>query len=253
MALIETRDLTEIRICTLSRPKANALNAQMVEELIQVVKATENEKAIRALVFESNQIGFFSAGFDVNEVFAYDQPEMRKFFLRFVELYDRLLRLPKPTVGALSGHVVAGGAFLALAFDARVMADGDYRFAVNEINFGAIVPSVVARLLSDVIGPREAARMILTGDSVGPKEALHLGLVDALAPGSDLSRVALERATTLGAKPETAFARNKLALHRDHGHLKEQADDSSTEEFLDQWFSPECVQLRLALAESLRR
>ena len=250
---IQVRDHNEVRIFNLSRPKANALNGQMVEELSAAVRDAGADDAVQAVVVASLQPGFFSAGFDVNEVFSYDPPAMRAFFLRFVDVYESLLRLPKPVIGALTGHTVAGGAFLALAFDMRVMAAGDYAFAVNEINFGAIVPSSVRRLLIDTIGPRQAARMILTGDAVKPKRALEIGLVDEVVAETDVFAAALRLAHELAAKPRGAFGFSKLALHADRGHLLEAHDRGSLDEFLDQWFSPECAELRRSLTESFKK
>ncbi len=250
---IQIRDRDEVRIFNLSRPKANALNSQIVDELSAAVRDAGSDDAVRAVVVASSQPGFFSAGFDVNEVFAYDPPAMRAFFLRFVDVYESLVRLPKPVIGALTGHTVAGGAFLALAFDMRVMAAGDYAFAVNEINFGAIVPSSVRRLLVDTIGYRQAARMILNGDAVKPKQALEIGLVDEVVAETDVFASAIRLAHELAAKPRGAFGFSKLALHKDRGHLLEAHDRGSLDEFIDQWFSPECVELRRSLTESLKK
>lgn len=250
---IQIRDHNEVRILTLSRPKANALNSQMVDELTETVRSAQADDAVRAVVVASSQPGFFSAGFDVNEVFGYDPPAMRVFFLRFVALYERLLRLPKPVIGALTGHTVAGGAFLALACDMRVMAAGDYAFAVNEINFGAIVPSSVRQLLIDTIGPHQAARMILTGDAVKPKQALEIGLVDDVVAETDVLVAAMRLAHELAAKPSGAFGSSKRALHADCGHLLESDGRDSIDEFLDQWFSPECAERRRALTTSLKK
>lgn len=174
-SIVRLRDRNGIRILSLSNPSANALNAEMVETLLAHVAESERDDSVGGLLFESLVPGFFSAGFDVREVFAYERDAMNAFFKRFVKLYEALLRLPKPVGGALSGHTVAGGAFLALCFDVRVMAEGDYAFAVNEVKFGAIVPSAVTKLLIDAVGARIATQMILSGDPVAPRRGLRSG------------------------------------------------------------------------------
>src|SRR5512133_3712518 len=128
MEFVRVSNDSEVRIIELARGKANAMNLAMVEEAISAVRAAEDEDSVRALVFCSMRPGFFSAGFDVEEVFAYEREPMRHFFGRFMELFGRVLRLRKPAVGAISGHAYAGGAFLALGFDVRVLADGDFGF-----------------------------------------------------------------------------------------------------------------------------
>src|SRR5262249_43222476 len=143
MTHLRISDDDGIRIVQLSREKANAMNLDMLEELNAAI---ENAGAAKALVIGSAQPRFFSSGFDVREVFGYERPAMHHFFGRFMDLYEGILRFPKPVVGAIGGHAFAGGAFLALACDFRVMADGDYGFAINEINFGAVLPPAIRRM-----------------------------------------------------------------------------------------------------------
>jgi len=155
MEFVKASNDSEVRVLELSRGRANAMNLPMVEELIEAVRYAEQADGVRALVFSSAQPGFFSAGFDIEEVFAYDRAAMYHFFGRFMELFRRVLHLAKPVVGALAGHAYAGGAFLALTFDVRVMAEGDFGFALNEINFGAVLPPTLRRALINAVGPRE--------------------------------------------------------------------------------------------------
>lgn len=253
MQFVQASDDAEVRILKLSRGKANAINLQMVEELIEAVQQSGSDKSVRALVFGSAQPRFFSAGFDVGEAFAYDAPAMRQFFGRFIDLYESVLRLPKPVIGALSGHTFAGGAFLALTFDARVMAEGEYGFAVNEINLGVILPPCIRRMLINAVGPREATRMILTGDSVKPRRALEIGLVDEVVPEEDVLPTAIRFAHKLAEKPADAYCFSKRSLHRDLGHPENPGDRESLDEFLKQWFSAECIERRQALTASLKR
>jgi enoyl-CoA hydratase/carnithine racemase len=250
MQFIHASDDSDVRILELSRGKANALNLAMLEELIGSVGEGENDDRVRALVFCSAQPGFFSAGFDVEEVFAYDRAAMHHFFGRFMGLFQRVLRMQKPVVGALSGHAYAGGAFLALTFDVRVMAEGDYGFALNEINFGSILPSSLRRALINTVGAREATRMILTGDSIKPTKALQIGLADELVPADQVLTVALRHAHQLAQKPSGAFAFNKRALQQDLDYLDQQ---EPIDQFVAQWFSPECENRRRALTASVKK
>jgi 3,2-trans-enoyl-CoA isomerase len=115
------------------------------------------------LVLASDRPNFFSAGFDVKEVFQYDREAMTSFFGAFMDLHETMFRLPKPVVAALSGHTVAGGAVLALACDIRVMAQGPFRFALNEVNLGIILPPGIVRMAVDAIGIRHARELFLSG------------------------------------------------------------------------------------------
>jgi 3,2-trans-enoyl-CoA isomerase len=255
MQFVHASDDFEVRILEMSRGKANAFNFPMVDELIESVLEANSNDRVRALVFCSTRPGFFSAGFDIEEVFAYDRDAMYKFFGRFMDLFWLVLRTGKPVIGALNGHAYAGGAFLALTFDVRVMSAGDYGFALNEINFGAILPPSLRRALINVVGQREATRMILTGDSVKPQRAFEIGLADEVVPADQLMAIALRHAHQLAQKPSGAFAFSKHALQRDMGFLESESEQPVLEpldEFVTQWFSTECAERRHALTASIR-
>lgn len=252
MQFVNVSNDSEVRTLELSRGKANAMNLALIEELIASVDKCEKDDNVRTIVFSSAAPGFFSAGFDVQEVFAYERDAMHHFFGRFMELFRRVLLMPKPVVGALTGHAYAGGAFLALAFDVRIMAEGDFGFALNEINFGAVLPSSLRRALINVVGQREATRMIVTGDSVTPQRALSTGLADEVAPVDQVLPTALRHAHALAQKASGAFAFSKRALQRDGGLLHELQKDEDLDQFVSQWFSPECADRRKALTASLK-
>src|SRR5262249_19605191 len=140
MEFVKSERDGKLLVVTISRGKANALNSAVVEELHLVLDDAEESADVRGVVVASDRPKFFSAGFDVVEVFSYDRETMRVFFGRFMDLYERMLRFPKPVVAAVTGHAYAGGAVLALACDARVMSRGDFGFALNEINLGIVLP-----------------------------------------------------------------------------------------------------------------
>ena len=251
MEFIQVSNDSEVRIIALARGKANAMNLAMIEELLQAVVEAEADAGVRALLFCSARTGVFSGGFDVEDVFAYDIETFRHFFGRFMEFFDRTLKFPKPTVGAIGGFAYAGGAFLATSFDTRILAEGDYGIALNEINFGAVLPRILRLALQNIVGSREATRMILTGASVNPQQAFASGLADAVVPPEKLMAVSLELAHKAAQKPSNAFLLSKRALLGDAGFADLDTNES-LEAFLDQWFSSECVERRKALVASLK-
>src|SRR6266700_2518337 len=175
MTFIRTQNLDGLLVVTMSRGAANPLNAAMVGELHSALAMAQTPD-VRGLVLASDRPKFFSAGFDVKEVFAYGRGEMTEFFGSFMDLYEGLFRLPKPVVAAVSGHSVAGGSVLALACDVRVMAEGPFQFALNEVNLGVVLPPGVIRMAVDAIGIHEARELLLGGESVSPDRALAIGL-----------------------------------------------------------------------------
>ena len=87
MPLIETENREGLLIVTMSRGKANALNADLVNELTGAVTVAKGDD-VRGVVLASGCPNFFSAGFDVKEVFAYDRETMTTYFGSYMNLYE---------------------------------------------------------------------------------------------------------------------------------------------------------------------
>ena len=240
-------------IVTMSRGKANAMNAAMVEELCGAVDRAASDEEVRGVVLASDQPKFFSGGFDLNEVFQYDRDRMREFFGRFIDLYQSIYRLPKPTVAAVSGHAFAGGALLALACDFRVMGDGEFGFAVNEINLGVVLTPGLIRLLVDRVGAGHARRILLSGDPLTPSQALQTGLAGEVVDSESALDRAKALAKSLGEKPPLTFGAFKHAIGEATGYGESADDRRYLDEFLDSWFSPEAEERKRALMESMKR
>ena len=252
MEFIRSERDGELLIITLARGKANPLNEAMVAELISAFGAAANED-VRGVVLASDRPRFFSSGFDVGEVFEYDRDRMKEFFSRFIDLYEGMLRLPKPVVGAVSGHAFAGGAVLALACDARVMAEGEFGFALNEVNLGVVVPSGFVRMAVAAVGAKNAREIILEGKTITPARAFEMGLVDAVVKPEAVLERAVARARELAAKPPLAFGAVKQLFLEASGLSAASSDHSTISQFADYWFSPEATERKQALVQSIKR
>ena len=133
MQFVQFETTGAVAVITMNRPKANPLNLQFLREMLEAFALAEADEDVRSVLFTSSVPRFFSAGFDATEVFSYDRQQMNEFLDHFGRLIRKILNFPKPVIAALPGHTVAGGAILALCCDFRLMADGDYRIAMNEI------------------------------------------------------------------------------------------------------------------------
>jgi enoyl-CoA hydratase/carnithine racemase len=253
MEYVKYKRAGPLAVIELARGKANAMNDDMVDELMTAVTGASADESVRGVVLASDRPKFFSGGFDVIEVFQYDREKMSEFFGRFIDLYESLRRLPKPVVGAVSGHAFAGGAILALACDFRVMAEGDFGFALNEINLGFVLTPGMITMALEAAGPVHARELLLSGSSLTPARAREIGLAAELAPSEEVLERALVRAAGLAEKPAQAFAALKRSLIEKAGHTEGKSDRDALGDFLDQWFSPEAEQRKRALVESLRR
>jgi Delta3-Delta2-enoyl-CoA isomerase len=238
----------DLSILTLARGKANALNYALIEELCGAVAAAGADESVRGLVLASGLPRFFSSGFDIREVFSYDREGMAAFFGRFIDLYESLYRFPKPVVAALSGHTFAGGAILAIACDFRIMADGDFGFALNEINLGLAASPTMCRMLADAVGLTYGREILMFGAPLTPARAREIGLVRELAPAEQVRERAIACARSLAAKPPGAYREMKRALRESGGRADTHTDRATISQFLDMWFSAEAQEARRAIA-----
>ena len=102
-----------VAILTMARGKVNALNQEMVDEMIHAVDLARESGLVQSFILASNRPGFFSAGFDVKEVFLYDRACMTDYLRSYGALIHKLHHFPKPTIAAINGQNFAGGAILA--------------------------------------------------------------------------------------------------------------------------------------------
>ncbi len=196
-----------VALLRLERAEArNAINTEMLEEVLGHLEPAEADENVRALVISSNDHLGLSAGADVREELD-AEGKVRRMQL-FADLYDRLTAFPKPTVAACHGAVVGGGAEIAVACDLRV-AGGNLRLKFPGAELG--VPVGPARLVT-LCGLSVAKYLLLSARNVGADEALRLGLVHRVAPAARTEEAAIALAAEVAAHPPEAVARIKRML-----------------------------------------
>jgi enoyl-CoA hydratase/carnithine racemase len=179
--------------------KLNALSAVMEERLGAAIESAEVRES-RCVVFTGGARAF-SAGADVTEFRDADAASVMAHYRGSV--YERVARLPQPTLAAISGYCLGGGLELALATDLRV-ADATATLGLPEVGLGIIPSSGGVLRLTRIVGPARAKELILRGRRLEGGEAYVIGLVSVLAEGGALTR-ALELAHELAALPPLAL------------------------------------------------
>jgi enoyl-CoA hydratase/carnithine racemase len=209
-----------IALLRLERERArNAINTEMLEEMLGHLEQARGDEHVRVLVISSNDHLGLSAGADVREELD-EAGKVRRMEL-FAQLYDELTSFPQPTVAACHGAVVGGGAEIAVACDLRVGGSNlRMRFPGAELG----VPVGPARLVT-LCGLATAKYLLLTSRNVGVDEALRMGLVHRVAPAAATEDAALELAAEVAAHPPEAVARLKQMLHRWDGVVERSADE----------------------------
>jgi enoyl-CoA hydratase len=213
-------DEKQVALIRLEREEArNALNTQMLEELLAHLDRAKGEGDARVVVISSNDHLGLSAGADVKEEL--DEAGRVRRMQLFADVYDELTAFPKPTVAACHGSVVGGGAEIAVACDLRVGGSNlRMRFPGAELG----VPVGPARLVT-LCGLATAKYLLLTTRNVGADEALRMGLVHRVAPAAGTEDAALDLAAEVAAHPPEAVARLKQMLHSWDGVVERSADE----------------------------
>jgi enoyl-CoA hydratase/carnithine racemase len=194
----------------LDRPKMNALNRQVQEELREAAIAATAADDVRAVVVYGGE-RVFAAGADIKEMAGMGYAEMAARATALTGAFDALAKVPKPVVAAINGYALGGGCELALACDWRVAAD-DAQLGQPEINLGIIPGAGGTQRLSRLVGPARAKDLIMSGRFVGAEEALRIGLVDKVVPASDVYETATELVRQYVTGPAQALRAAKLAV-----------------------------------------
>ncbi len=173
----------------LDRPKMNALDAQMQEEIrAAAAEATERDDIKAVVVYGGERV--FAAGADVKEMAAMSHTDMVKRSHGLTSAFTAVARIPKPVVAAVTGYALGGGCELALCADIRIAAD-NATLGQPEILLGIIPGAGGTQRLSRLVGPSRAKDIIFTGRFVKADEALQIGLVDKVVPAEQVYDEAL--------------------------------------------------------------
>jgi len=244
MPTVTVENQGDIAIVRLDNGVTNAINPAMLAELdLALVQARENSTGLLL----AGGVKFFSIGFDLPALLKLDRPQFTDFWCSFNQTFIDIYTLPIPTVCAITGHAIAGGAVLSLAPDFRIGASGNKQIGLNEVKLGIPVPYSTDLVLRQLVGDRAATDMIYRGDFITPSEAAKIGLVDEVTDMEAVEQRALEKLQTLAAQPQPAFVAVKQnrteAIRRQYEKLHTEKD----EYFITCWFS-EPVQALLAKA-----
>ena len=168
----------------LDRPKMNALNEQVQEEIRAAAQEATDRDDVKAVVVYGGE-RVFAAGADVKEMAEMSHTDMVKRSGGLQSSLTAVARIPKPVVAAVTGYALGGGCELALCADVRFAADNAV-LGQPEILLGIIPGAGGTQRLSRLVGPARAKDLIFTGRVVRAEEALAIGLVDRVLPADQV-------------------------------------------------------------------
>jgi enoyl-CoA hydratase len=205
---------TGVATITLDDPETrNSLSPELLDELIDSLRAARDDEAVGVVVLASSHEKVFSSGANLGS-FGADAPTVHKHFAseRFLELFKLIGELGKPTIVAANGHVLAGSLGIALACDLIVAKEGA-GFGTPEINVG-LFPFMIMALIYRNVPRKRTNEMLLLGERLTAEEAREAGIVNKVVPADEFDAAVDEWATKLASKSPLIMRLGKDAMWR---------------------------------------
>ncbi|HNI70291.1 MAG TPA: enoyl-CoA hydratase-related protein [Marmoricola sp.] len=196
----------------LNRPKMNALNEQVQEEIRAAAQEATARDDVRAVILYGGE-RVFAAGADIKEMADMSHTDMVKRSHGLTSAFTSVAQIPKPVIAAITGYALGGGCELALCADVRIAAD-NATLGQPEILLGIIPGAGGTQRLTRLVGPSKAKDLIFTGRFVPAAEALEIGLVDKLVPDDRVYDEALAWAGQFRNAASYALRAAKEAIDR---------------------------------------
>jgi len=207
--------LTEIRgrvgLITLNRPQAlNALNNQLMRELMDALEAFDKNDAVGALVITGNEKAF-AAGADIKEMA--DRSIQQMMDRDHVAVFGRIRTIRKPVIAAVSGWALGAGCEIALACD-MIVASESAKFGQPEITIGVIPGAGGTQRLTHAVGKAIAMEMILNNRTLTAQEAYQFGMVNRVVPAEGYLEEALKLAEEMAGRAPVAVRVAKKMINQ---------------------------------------
>jgi enoyl-CoA hydratase len=198
-----------VGLIRLHRPRAmNALNQALMQELAEALQALDADPQVGAIVICGDERAF-AAGADIKEMAGAGAMEM--LLEDRISLWDRVARVGKPVIAAVSGWCLGGGCELALACD-MIVASETAKFGQPEITIGVIPGAGGTQRLTRAVGKPVAMEMILNNRTLTAEEARQLGMVNRVVPLEGYLEEALRLAEEVAGRAPLAIRLAKQAI-----------------------------------------
>jgi enoyl-CoA hydratase len=206
--LAETHN--RVGLIRLNRPKAlNALNNILINELMDALVTFDRDTNVGAIVITGDERAF-AAGADIKEMI--DDTPISILRRDHIAPFDRIMKIRKPVIAAVSGWCLGGGNELAMSCD-MIIASETAKFGQPEINLGVIPGAGGTQRLTRAVGKAIAMEMVLNNRTLFAEEAAQFGLVNRVVPVERYLEEALALANELAARAPLAIQLGKEAVN----------------------------------------
>ncbi|MDA3897903.1 MAG: enoyl-CoA hydratase-related protein [Desulfobacteraceae bacterium] len=208
-------DITDnIATVTINRPKSlNALNAEVLNEIFQVVESIAANEKIRVLILTGSGEKAFVAGADITELSELNALAAKSFAANGHKTMAALQGLTIPVIAAVNGFALGGGLELALSCD-FIYASENAKFGLPEITLGLIPGFGGTQRLSRIIGKNRAKEMIFTGKMISAREASQIGFVNLVIPADELMESVTKTAKGITSKGKVSLNMAKQTINQ---------------------------------------
>lgn len=241
-----------LALLRLDKPRANAIDAALVEALIGSTADLAADDSVRGVLLCSAHPKVFCPGLDLTELETYDPPALERFMRRFADMTWSLYGLAKPLVAAIGGHAVAGGCILALTADERLLVRGA-QIGLNEVKIGLPLPWSVTVLLRASLPPPALTAVALDGRNFSDEEAVRTGLAHAVLEPEGFEAACRERLSRLAEKDAVGVTMTKRLLREPVLAEMKAREAALAPEFVSAWFSKSATERRRQILASFRK
>jgi len=249
LRMIQTINHGSIREVRLNRPPVNALTSEVLVALRKAISSAAKED-VKALVL-SGAPGRFSAGLDVPALMQLDRRGIATLWRDLYAAMKAIASSPIPIAAAITGHAPAGGTVLALFCDWRVMAEGDFKIGLNEVQVGVPLPAVILAGLRRQVGARNAEHLASSGLLMTPAQAVTAGLIDEIAPVDRVVERAMAWCQGLLELPHQAMRITRTQARADLAGLFQKNFAPEVKRVVTAWWHPETQATLRSLVERL--
>jgi enoyl-CoA hydratase len=217
-----------LAVVTINRePQLNALSTTVMRELTAAVAALDGDAGVRAVALTGAGKKAFVAGADIAEMQSLAPEQAQAFAEQGGKLGTAIETSGKPWIAAVNGFALGGGCEVALACD-FIYAGENAKFGQPEVKLGVIPGFGGTQRLARRVGIAKAKELCMTGDTIDAREALRIGLADAVVPDGELSAYVKDLARRIAANGPLAVAACKRII--DQGQSMPLADSLALEQ-----------------------
>ncbi|QFU76635.1 enoyl-CoA hydratase/isomerase family protein [Halioglobus maricola] len=202
--MIDYEKVGELHLVTMN-DGANTICPEWHQRMLEILDTVEADCGQGTSLVLTGVDKFFCSGLNLEKLMTLSPEQMGPFGRRMAEIHQRFLILPCPTVAAVNGHAFAGGAFMALSCDYRIMREDKGWFCISEVDVGVPIPPAMMGILQGKLPANTARDALLTGKRYTAVEGMAAGIVDSKASAETLLDQAKALANKLATKEPGIF------------------------------------------------